>query len=465
MSVLKLVFWNLLAFLGALGGWWWYVDTINADEDRESSIQTQADERLAPAVSEPTLIVYKPSGHLGPAFAGGLPPPMPSASVFAAQGFYFERYIAAPIDIPPEQVVVGDVTGDQRPDIVVTMDDWDDLYLRIYAQNVDGTLAAPLEFRMPALSGAGGSVELVDLDGDGRFEIVVGVGNGLIVFKRSGDTYTRSSFGGNVRALSLGAIDVNGDGYYDVFAQGWDEGADLYLSDRVGGFNSVQRLSTSLAGYNILEVSDFTADGFPDVVMTNGQGWPKVVVYPSVPGGGLLNPIEMRLEPFQTRPASGVTVADIDRDGRPDLLTSDQGNGITPERGIHIYYRGNGNEVARHQFLLFGDQYQRPGAVQVADIDGNGYPDIVAMLNSYDQMVYVLQGPSGFAGPVFQATDDNPWTNNFYQDNSFVIADVNSDRCPDIVLAELSSSLRVFYGRNCQLPVRHTGGTLRPRQG
>ena len=99
----------------------------------------------------------------------------------------------------------------------------------------------------------------------------------------------------------------------------------------------------------------------------------------------------------------------------------------------------------------------------MADIDGNGYPDVVAMLNSNDQMAYVLQGPSGFSQPVYQLTDDNPKTNNFYLDNSFAIADVNSDGCPDVVLAELSSSLRVFHGRNCQLPSRNTAGPLPPR--
>ena len=464
--MLRLIFWLVLAFGGAFSVHWVFVSQETEESDTPLSAQVRP-EVARPAATEEFSATPGAAYPYRRRFLGSSLHSMMSSRTSAVQGFFLERHVVSPVsDLLPTQVVVGDVTGDRIPDIVVTMDGWHVLYLRIHAQNVDGTLAAPIEFQMPMISANGGGLELVDLDGDGLSEIAVGVGNGVTVFKRSGNTYEQGSFAGNVRAISLGAVDLDGDGYRDLFVQAWDEGADLYLSDRSGGFRSVQKLATPLAGYNTLEISEFTADGIPDVVMTNGQGGPVVVVYPTVARGGLLSPIAIGLQPFKAWPSFGVTVADMDLDGRPDIVVTDEGGGPLPEaRGIHIYYRGNGNEFPRHQQISFAGQYERPGAVQVADIDRNGYPDIVAMLNSNDQMVYVLQGPAGFAAPVFQSTDDNPWTNNFYRDNSFVIADVNSDKCPDVVLAELSSSLRVFYGRNCLAPSRHTGGPSRPRKG
>jgi hypothetical protein len=156
-----------------------------------------------------------------------------------------------------------------------------------------------------------------------------------------------------------------------------------------------------------------------------------------------------------------MTVADVDRDGLPDLVVSDPGKGIGP-KGIRIFYRAAAGGFSRNVLLPEFDTYQRPGAVDVGDIDGNGYPDIVAMNDSFDQMVYFLQSAGGFAPAVFQATDDDPWTNNQYENDSFVIADVNSDGCPDVVLAELSSSLRIFYGRNCRIAPRRMGGPWQP---
>ena len=389
-----------------------------------------------------------------------------SPALSAMTGFHFERVIISPVvaSFVPEQVIVSDVTGDGRNDIVMTATTFSEIVLRIHPQNEDGTLSIPLEYRFPIYSARGGSLEVVDLDNDGLPEIVMGTESSIVVLKRSGQAFTSQSRAAPIRLLSLGAIDLDGDGHRDVFAQSWGEGAELYFSDGRGGFRGSMPLSTPLAGYNTLEISDFTGDGTPDVVMTNGQGRSRVFIYPGSPLGGLLDKIEIDLPSSQSWPAYGVTVADMNRDGRADLVVSDQGNALSPSRGVHVLYRGADNTFVREEFLQFPGTYQRPGAVQVADLDGNGYPDIVTMMNSYDQMAYILQGPSGFAQPVYHWTEDNGlWTNNFYFDNSFAIGDVNSDGCPDVVLAEASSSLRVFYGRNCLQPARVSSGPMPPR--
>ncbi|MEJ1095099.1 MULTISPECIES: VCBS repeat-containing protein [unclassified Pseudoxanthomonas] len=473
MGSLKIFFWLFFLLMGAVLGLWFRTHPTTSSTSAEPQEVASAPrwsggaQPLPRAAKLPTSVM--PADFPEPVLGGASPPKAALASALLAPGFYFDRVIVSPVvvDVWPDQVVVADVTGDGRNDIVLAIDALLKVVLRIHAQNADGTLADAIDLMSPimATSGGGGSVEAVDLNNDGLPEIVVGAGQGLTVFRKTSGGYAYQSYVGNVRSLSLGAIDLDGDGHRDIFAQGWEEGADIYLSDRHGGFRGAQRIATPLSGYNTLEISDFTADGIADVVMTNGQGWPKVVVYPAAFFGGLQSLIEIPMPAVQTMPSFGMTVADMDRDGRPDLVMPDEGNASASLRGIHVYYRGEGNSIRRHEFLHFQGMYQRPGAVQVADIDGNGYPDIVAMMNSYNQMAYILQGPSGFGEPVFQTTSDNAWTNSHYMDNSFVIADVNSDRCPDIVLAESSSSLRVFYGRNCQLPVRQTGGPLPARRG
>lgn len=401
----------------------------------------------------PRMVFKRPVGTTAPLS-------MPFAPVAAGSGFYFERFIVSQIqdDSLPEQVVVGDVTGDRLNDIVVTLDEWEEVRVRIHAQNADGTLAPAIEYTIPIVSGVGGSLELADLDGNGLPEIVVGAGNGITVFSKAPGGYSRASYTGIVKPRSFAVIDTDGDGFQDVVAQNWSDGADIYVGDGKGGVSSVQHVATLLGAYT--EVTDFTADGLDDLIMTNGQGWAKLLVYPFTPDG-LGGAITIDLDAVLSDLSSGMTVADVDRDGRPDLVIADEGSDIEP-RGIHVLYRGQGDEFEDEAFLQFTGMYDTPGAVHVADVDGNGYADIVTMINSDDRMAYFLQGPSGFADPVFQRTDDNPWTNSFYWDNSFAIADVNSDRCPDVVLAEVSSSLRIFYGRGCQVSARKTGGQLLP---
>lgn len=212
------------------------------------------------------------------------------------------------------------------------------------------------------------------------------------------------------------------------------------------------------------EASDYTADGLPDLLVSHSAD-DSVSIYPFLRGLGLqLQSIEVAIRGvFQTMGTYGTTLGDIDRDGRPDMVITDWGNTGTPQpRGVRVLYRGAGNEFARSVLLETPGAYSYPSAVGVADLDGNGYPDIVSMFDSNDQMGYFLQGPSGFPPVVFQNTDDNPWTNNQYGENSFAITDVNSDGCPDVVLAEVSSSLRIFYGRNCQVAISEMSTNLPP---
>jgi subtilisin family serine protease len=104
-------------------------------------------------------------------------------------------------------VEVADVTGDGRDDIVVSRT----AEMRVYAQAADGTLAAPT---ILAAEGAG-AVESGDVNGDGRRDIV---GEGGTFLRQADGSWAKESGIGHSyyldpNLLSLG--DVNGDGKLD----------------------------------------------------------------------------------------------------------------------------------------------------------------------------------------------------------------------------------------------------------
>ncbi|HVI26986.1 MAG TPA: VCBS repeat-containing protein [Xanthomonadaceae bacterium] len=412
----------------------------------------------------------QPVERVSPSAAPGRPS-RPWAAAAEGGDFHFDRVAVEPIeqDWLPVHVVVGDVTGDRRPDVVMSMGDngsvgyTGEVQLRIYVQQPDGSLASPEKIRIQGAMDPPHSLALAQLDADGTAEIVVHDQTGLTVVSRSGEGFTMAWTPGRVRSGPIAAVDANGDRRQDIFVQGIEmrDGADIFLGSGRGGIGSVSHLDTPfISPYGTGEASDFTGDGLPDVVIFSGY---LVRVFPYEWNFGLREPIEVDVRTVQETFPAGGTVADMDDDGRPDLVLSDRGdNGIPLPKGIHVHYRGPDDGFSHSTFLETNDSiYMDPSVVRVADVDRNGYPDIVTMFDHLGLMGYILQGPSGFDPAVYQSTDDIQGT-GWYRDDSFAIADVNSDWCPDVVLAEPSSSLVIFYGRNCRVPVPRTGGPLPP---
>lgn len=350
----------------------------------------------------------------------------------------------------PDAVVIGDVVGDARPDIVMTtvgpFTGLVDFMLLVFEQKPDGSLRAPIMasyFDQTALTG----LDLVDLDSDGRAEIIVGHGSGLTVFKRQGAGFVATKIEADREATNLAILDVDHDGHPDVFAQSGQSGANIYFSNGSGGFDEIVPFSTAVFGIDSLEVRDFTGDGLDDVILTNGQGFSKVWVHAGDLDSGLRPAKVFDFKSLLRYPPKGMVVADFNNDGRLDIALSDSGDTVNQQPGIQIVYQNAAGELVNPVKLMTAHP---AGKIVAADLDGNGLMDIAALYNSWNTLAYFLQQPGGFQPAVTLSTTTMPGFNAFYRDTSMAAGDVNSDGCADIVVADPNSGLLVFPGRNCQ---------------
>lgn len=348
-------------------------------------------------------------------------------------------------------VALGDVNGDRRLDAVVTTENADypgPETVHVFLQNANGTLAAPRAIPYSDLASWAG-VTITDLDRDGVSEIIVGHAQGydagITVLRWQDGTFATREFLGTIDAIDVAAADMDGDGYQDIFAQSWADGAEIYYGDGGGGFPRINKISTEAFGYNSLSTGDFSGDGLADVAVTNGQGFPKVWIYPAKK---VTTPLVVDVGEQLRYPPTGLSISDLDKDGKLDMVLASTGSDYVPY-GIQLYERGSGNTLTPG--VLLETSQEHPEAIGVGDLDGNGLPDIVTMHGSWNEMGYFLQQPDGFEAEQVMTTTSTPWFNSHYRNGALALGDLDGNGCSDIAIADAATaSLVVFYTRNCR---------------
>jgi hypothetical protein len=169
-----------------------------------------------------------------------------------------------------------------------------------------------------------------------------------------------------------------------------------------------------------LAVADVNGDGRPDLITAN-DGNARVSVRLALANGTYQAAANYAVG---ANPR-GVVVADVNRDGRLDIVVADRGGStVTWLRGS-----GTGSFVAQPR-LSAGSA---PSAVVVADMNLDGLPDFV-VANPMAGTVSILAQTSsgGFQSRRSVSVPGTP--------NSLAVADVNLDGRPDIVTADSNGS-------------------------
>ncbi|HET9623974.1 MAG TPA: VCBS repeat-containing protein [Kofleriaceae bacterium] len=183
-------------------------------------------------------------------------------------------------------------------------------------------------------------------------------------------------------------------------------------------------------------VADLDRDGIPDLVIGT-QGDATVHVWLGT-GGGRFRPGASYAMHGGAAGAVGLVLADLDHDGKLDLVVASSDL---------IVQRGNGDGT-------FGAPIAQPvggaaGAVTVDDLDGDGKLDAVVVLGATAQLgVLRGHGDGTFATAVTYAATPNPTRAR--------IADVTGDGKPDLVVGS------VFRGLVGVL-IGNGDGTFQPR--
>ncbi|HEV7428537.1 MAG TPA: VCBS repeat-containing protein [Thermoanaerobaculia bacterium] len=333
-------------------------------------------------------------------------------------------------------VLVRDLDGDGFPEIIASGNQVDELgAFSLFANRSDGTFAA--ERLVP--SSFGETLQDVgDLNHDGILDLLVSnywengiaifLGKGALQFD-GGTSYDTATHGGpslitdydhdgtpDVISLSFGSgnpVRVHrfrglGDGTLATktttdtqlangewpSARSINGALEILVSERSGHLgiihyaNGAVTASTVAAGpgFDLSSTfADVNGDGVADIIDTNLNDSPQEPIFITL--GNVDGTFQARRQLAQVRkvtfPAQ-VRVRDLDGDGHADLIVSDFVSTL-----LHAY-RGNGAGDFGEGLAI------EAGAVNsfdVADVNGDGYPDIVTANNDHTISLIVNRGP------------------------------------------------------------------------
>lgn len=342
-------------------------------------------------------------------------------------------------------VAVGDVNGDGRQDVVVAPAATS-LPIQAMLGNGNGTFG-------PGVTSAGmtvfstSSATLADVNGDGRADLlltmILGTGGSGIaaVMPGNGDgTFGPArTYGVNIYPRSMAVADVNGDGRADVVvansrgqANSYAPGdATLLLGNGDGTFKAPTSFLTGGTPYGVA-VADLNGDGKPDLVFANHSS-----INGPVGGAGVLlgagNGTFSAVHKFAAANyVQSVSLGDVNGDGRVDIVL-----GVKDSLGAVYVLLGNGDGTFQAARSFVTDPY--PRGVAVADVNGDGRLDIVSANSSRNSVGVLLGSGNGSFGAV-----------QTYSVGTFptvvVVSDLNGDGRADLVVGCGGTSMTVLMG-------------------
>jgi len=350
-------------------------------------------------------------------------------------------------------IASGDFNGDGFTDLVVANNGDTTLGITVFLSNPDGSLQPGVNY------GSGGGMEfaaVADFNGDGNLDIAAsdfenevvhiftGTGTGTFI---EGPQYST----GGPSPAAIVAADFDGANGTDLAVVDGESGlVTVLFNDGTGGFSTCAGVGCSLpitlsAGGIGLVATDVNGDGTPDLVISESNGDANV--------GVVLNGPPATAGVFGTEvtfpvggESLGIAVADVNGDGFPDIVTP-----IAELQNIAVLFgKGDGTFNVSATFptnpIYLATSLADPAFVftepftyfvQIADVDGDGFPDLVYTNADYGTVGVLFGTGAGSetatpATPFFFDPVEFPTTG---LDIGVGVADVNGDGAADAAVA------------------------------
>jgi hypothetical protein len=252
-------------------------------------------------------------------------------------------------------------------------------------------------------------------------------GDGLGAFTLN----TTLSTGAGSSPLTAAAADLNADTRPDLVVTLRDAGTvRVYLANTSGGFNNPTTITVG-DGPRSVAIDDVNKDGKPDLLvglsLVSGTG--AVAVMTQNSNGTWATPLLVPTGPLP----SVLTSGDFNEDGNLDVVSASlTGNALSV-----LETTGGGAFIIADRVSLTTNSF--PTAVTVADFNRDGKPDVACTNQASDQVTVARgNGTGGFLAPT------NIGTGTLSAPQALVAVDPNRDTWPDLVVVNGDNTMSVL---------------------
>jgi hypothetical protein len=353
-------------------------------------------------------------------------------------------------------VAVADVNQDGKPDLIAA--NYGSNSVTVLLGNGDGTFQPAVTYSSGGLAAV--SVAVADVNRDGKLDIVVANygSNSVAVLLGNGDGTFQSAVtygSGGLESYSVAVADVNRDGKPDILVANNCANSDcgsgtvngnigVLLGNGDGSFQPAAAYDSGGYTTTSVAVADVNGDDKPDLLVANlcasGSS--------NCPNGAVVVLLGNGDGTFQSAVSydSGgwysysVAVADVNGDGKPDLLVANEfvsGNYYSGALGVLL---GNGDGTFQSA-VSYDSGGVAAVSVAAADVNGDGKPDLLVANCGTSGGSSCATGTVGVllgnGDGTFQSVASYA-SGGFYA-NSVAVADVNGDGRPDLQVANRGS--------------------------
>jgi hypothetical protein len=382
-----------------------------------------------------------------------------AALVFGSQTLFYNRTDLT-VGTSPWKVAIADFNHDGKPDIAYLLSGGGAPSVSILLGQGNGIFFGPITTTLGAAAAAK-VMAVGDLNNDGFPDVITcDFDNSKIyVLLGNGDgTFqTPKTMNGGADGLAIG--DFNGDGKADFAATLFPGSMVIYLGNGDGTFNAGTPISTGGSGSNAVVAGDFNHDGNLDLAIAN-QNSNNVSIMFGQGNGKFAAPVLYPLDPASVPQA--LALGDVNGDGFPDIVAAETSN-----FSVAVLLGSSSNSFTNiGTFPLNRYIYD----LALADMNGDGKLDIVAATNYGTTVSSFATVLLGNGNGTFGTSMDFAVTPGAI---SVAVGDLNGDGIPDIAVAGwagtavsvLTSGIPVSVSSFFTLSKSHTGNFTQGQMG